>query len=101
VNFLVLNNVEKNKGETRSIYYYYGQSDVHAYIPTCACSVVPALREKQKIPRVPNVSPNAKNRELGEATLPRVLHSGKNSTRGSEAFLSAKKRPAFGEERLS
>jgi hypothetical protein len=59
---LVLNNVEK-EGETRSIYYYYGQSDVPAYIPTCACSVVHALREKQN-------SPSVKNRGLGKPPFP-------------------------------
>jgi hypothetical protein len=31
---------------------------------------------RSKIPRVSNTSPSAKNRALGEATLPRVLHSG-------------------------
>jgi hypothetical protein len=31
------------------------------------------------IPRVPGTSPSAKNRALGEANLPRVLHSGKRA----------------------
>jgi hypothetical protein len=37
--------------------------------------------ECQKLPRVP------KNRTLGEANLPRMLHSGKNCTQGREAFM--------------
>jgi hypothetical protein len=49
------------------------------------------LREKQD-------SPSAKNWALG---LPRVLHSGKNCTRGREVFPSADKCPTIGEERHS
>jgi disease resistance protein RPM1 len=41
------------------------------------------------IPRVPGTSPRAKNRALGEANLPRVLHSGKNCTRGRWSSPSA------------
>jgi hypothetical protein len=68
---LVLNNVEK-EGETRSIYYYYGQSDVPAYIPTCACSVVHALREKQNSPSA-KCFPECKKSGPREATLPKSL----------------------------
>jgi hypothetical protein len=42
------------------------------------------------IPRVPGASPRAKNRALGEADLPRVLHSGKNCTRGRRAHEKEK-----------
>jgi hypothetical protein len=35
-----------------------------------------------EIPRVSKASPRAKNRTLGQASLPRVLLSGKNCTRG-------------------
>jgi hypothetical protein len=35
---------------------------------------------RTEIPRVPNSSPSAKNQALGEANLPRVLHSGKKCT---------------------
>ena len=58
-----------------------------------------------KIPRVSQASPSAKNRALGKANLPRVLHSGKNSTRGREALPSAAeclalgKRAALGKEK--
>jgi hypothetical protein len=56
---------------------------------------------RSKIPRVSNTSPSAKNRALGEATFPRVLHSGKNCTRGREAFPSADECPTLGEDRHS
>ena len=46
-------------------------------------------------------SPSAKNRTLGKANLPRVLHSGKNSTRGREALPSAAECLALGKERHS
>ena len=46
-------------------------------------------------------SPSAKNRVLGKANLPRVLHSGKNSTRGREALPSAAECLALGKERHS
>ena len=51
-----------------------------------------------KIPRVSQASPSAKNRALGKANLPRVLHSGKNSTRGREALPSAAECLALGKE---
>ena len=50
-------------------------------------------------------SPSAKNRALGKANLPRVLHSEKNSTQGREALPSAAeclalgKRAALGKEK--
>jgi auxin responsive GH3 family protein len=37
---------------------------------------------RSNIPRVSRTSPSAKNRALREDNLPRVLHSGKNCTRG-------------------
>ena len=46
-------------------------------------------------------SPSAKNRALGKANLPRVLHSGKNSTGGREALPSATECLALGKERHS
>ena len=46
-------------------------------------------------------SPSAKNRTLGEENLPRVLHSGKNCTRGREAFSSAAEILALGKEQHS
>jgi hypothetical protein len=49
------------------------------------------------IPRVPGTSPRAKNRALGEANLPRVLHSGKISTRGRGHFPSVAKAMALRE----
>jgi hypothetical protein len=51
-----------------------------------------------KISRVSQASPSAKNRALGEVNLPRVLHSGKNCTRGREAFPSATECLALGKE---
>jgi hypothetical protein len=42
-----------------------------------------------EIPRVPQDSPSAKYRALGEETLPRVLHSGKKCTRGRGSSPSA------------
>ena len=54
-----------------------------------------------KIPRVSQASPSAKNRAFGKANLPRVLHSGKNSTRRREALPSAAKCLALGKERHS
>jgi hypothetical protein len=56
---------------------------------------------RDKISRVSQASPNAKNRALGKANLPRVLHSGKNSTRGREALSSAAECLALGKERHS
>jgi hypothetical protein len=53
-----------------------------------------------KIPRVSHASPSAKNRTLKEATLPLVLHSGRNCTQGREAFPSAEKSMALGEGNL-
>jgi hypothetical protein len=47
-------------------------------------------REKQYSPRVPHASPSSKNRALGEDNLPRVLHSGKNCTRGRKAHEKEK-----------
>ena len=46
-------------------------------------------------------SPSAKNRALGKENLPRVLHSGKNCTRGREAFPSAAEILALGKEQHS
>ena len=50
------------------------------------------------IPRVSQASPSAKNWALGKANLPRVLHSGKNSTRRREALPSAAECLALGKE---
>ena len=54
-----------------------------------------------KIPRVSQASSSAKNRARGKANLSRVLHSGKNSTRGREALPSAAECLALGKERHS
>ena len=56
---------------------------------------------RDKIPRVLLASPSAKNRVLGKENLPRVLHSGKNCTRGREAFPSAVEILALGKEKHS
>ena len=54
-----------------------------------------------KIPRVSQAFSSVKNQALGKANLLRVLHSGKNSTRGREALLSAAECLALGKERHS
>ena len=56
---------------------------------------------RDKIPRVSLASPSAKNRTLGKEDLPRVLHSGKNCTRGREAFPSAAEILALGKDQHS
>ena len=62
---------------------------------------IPSNYGRGKIPWVSQTSPSAKNRALGKANLPRVLHSGKNSTRGREALPSAAECLALGKERHS
>ena len=54
-----------------------------------------------KIPRVSLAFPSAKNRSLAKENLLRVLHSGKNCTRGREAFPSASENLALGKEQHS
>jgi hypothetical protein len=58
--------------------------------PSSSQTAALPLRERTVIPRVPGTSPRAKNRALGEANLPRVLHSGKNCTRGRRAHEKEK-----------
>ena len=65
---------------------------------TCVCQ---CHYGRGKILRVSQASPSAKNRALSKANLPRVLHSGKNSTRGREALPSAAECLALGKERHS
>jgi hypothetical protein len=49
--------------------------------PTFLVAAVTIHYGRSKLSRVPHTSPSAKNRALGEANLPRVLHSGKTGTR--------------------
>ena len=67
----------------------------------CCSPPVHAHYGRGKILRLSLAFPSAKNRALGKENLSRVLHSGKNCTRGREAFPSAAENLALGKEQHS
>jgi hypothetical protein len=83
---------KKSKIESSSLFLstWDSESDTCKKDGTLSGSSSSVHYGRSNLCRVPRTSPRAKNRALGEDNLPRVLHSGKNCTRGRRAHEKEK-----------